>query len=59
MLNITKVDLEVFSDAGMCLFMEKSMGGRVYYIFKTYTVKSRINISNLVTQNKNQNISYF
>ena len=44
MLNITKVDLEVFSDAGMYLFMEKSMGGRVYYIFKTYTVKSRINI---------------
>ena len=44
MLNITKVDLEVFTDAGMYLFMEKSMGGRVYYIFKTYTVKSRINI---------------
>ena len=43
MLNITKVDLEVFSDADMYLFMETSMGGRVYYILKTYTVKPRIN----------------
>ena len=36
MLNMTKVELELVSDAYMCLFFEKGMTGGVSYISKRY-----------------------
>ena len=44
MLNITKVELELISDAGKYLFFEKVMGGGVIF---------------LVTKNKSQRILFF
>ena len=44
MLNITKVELELISDAGKYLFFEKVMGGGVIF---------------LVTKNKSQKILFF
>ena len=37
MLNMTKVELELISDADMYLFFEKSMIDRVSYISKRYS----------------------
>ena len=37
MLNMTKVELEVISDADMYLFHEKGMRGEVSYISKIYS----------------------
>ena len=34
MLNMTKGELELISDADIYLFFEKGMRGRVFYIFK-------------------------
>ena len=39
-LNMTKVELELISDADMCLFFEKDMGGRVSYISNGYSSKA-------------------
>ena len=36
MLNMTKVDLELISDADMCIFFEKGMRAGVSYISKRY-----------------------
>ena len=36
LLNMTKVELELISDAGMYLFFENGMRGGVPYIFKRY-----------------------
>ena len=38
-LIITKVELELISDADMYLFFEKGMRGGVSYIFKRYNPK--------------------
>ena len=35
-LNMAKVQLELISDVEMYLFFEKSLRGRVFYIFKRY-----------------------
>ena len=43
MLNMTKVDLELISDADMYLFFEKGMTAEVFYISKNI-VKSTISI---------------
>ena len=37
MLNLTKVEREVISDADMYLFFEKGMRGKVSFISKTYS----------------------
>ena len=37
MFNMTKVELELISDAGKNLFFEKGMGGGVSYISKRYS----------------------
>ena len=42
----------------MYIFFKKGMGGGVSYIFNRYIVKPKINIPNLMTQSKNQNILY-
>ena len=36
MVNVTTVELELISDAGMYLFFEKGKGVGVSYIFKRY-----------------------
>ena len=56
MLNTTKVELELISDADMYLLFEKDMRSRVSCITKD-TVKPK-SIWNLMNQNKNQNILY-
>ena len=57
MLNTTKVELELISDADMYLLFEKDMRSRVSCITKD-TVKPTTSIWNLMNQNKNQNILY-
>ena len=42
MLNMTKVDLELISDAEMYLFFKKGMRGRVSYISKRYSKVSNM-----------------
>ena len=42
MLNMTKVDLELISDAEMHLFFKKGMRGRVSYIAKRYSKVSNM-----------------
>ena len=57
MLNTTKVELELISDADMHLLFEKDMRSGVSCITKD-TVKPTTSIWNLMNQNKNQNILY-
>ena len=55
MLNMTKVELELISDAEMYSLFEKGVGGRVSYIFKTY---SKAKNKYLKSYDLNQNILY-
>ena len=55
MLNMTKVELELISDAEMYSLFEKGVGGRVSYILKTY---SKAKNKYLKSYDLNQNISY-
>ena len=55
MLNMTKVELELISDAEMYSLFEKGVGGRVSYIFKTY---SKAKNKYLKSYDLDQNILY-
>ena len=56
MLNIKKVEPELISDADIYLSFGKCMREGVSYIHRRYSNGN--NISNLMIQNKNQNILY-
>ena len=60
MLKMTKIKLELITDPGMCMFFGKGTRGGISYIliFLILNItKPTINIWNLMTHNKNQNIS--
>ena len=40
MLKMTKIELALIPDPGMCIFFEKVTGGRIPYIFNRYTKAS-------------------
>ena len=54
---MTKVELELISDADMFLVVEKDTRGG-FLAFLKDTVKSTLSIWNLMIQNKNQSIIY-
>ena len=56
MLNMTKVELELMSDAGMWLFFRKGTGGGVSYIPKRY---SKTNNKYLNSYNSKQESKHF
>ena len=56
MLNITKVELELISDADIYLFFEKGIRGRVFYTFNRYIQANNKYLTTI--RNKNQNIIY-
>ena len=57
MLEIAKIQLELIADPDIYIFFEKGTRGGISYIFNRYS-KPKINIWNLMTQNKNQNVWY-
>ena len=57
MLEIAKIQLELIADPDIYIFFEKGARGGISYIFNRYS-KPKINIWNLMTQNKNQNVWY-
>ena len=57
MLEIAKIRLELIADPDIYIFFEKGTRGGISYIFNRYS-KPKINIWNLMTQNKNQNVWY-
>ena len=57
MVNTTKVELELISDADMHLLFEKDMRSGVSCITKDI-LKPTTSIWNLMNQQKNQNILY-
>ena len=57
MFYMTKVKLELIPDPDMYILFGK-VREMEFLIFLIGIVKPTISISNLVTQNKNQNISY-
>ena len=57
MFKMTKIELKLTSDPNMYLTFEKGREME-FLIFLTDTAKSTINIKNLMTQNKNENILY-
>ena len=56
MLHITKVELELISDADKCLFFEKGIRGGVYYISKRYNKANNKHFKFYDPEKKNQNI---
>ena len=57
MLEIAKIQRELIADPDIYIFFEKGTSGGISYIFNRYS-KPKINIWNLMTQNKNQNVWY-
>ena len=57
MLNMTKVELELISDANMYILFEKGMRGGFFAFLKGIVIPT-ISISNFITQNKKKNIPY-
>ena len=57
MLNITKVELELISDADMYFFFEKNM--RVSYIYSRYSQANNKNLKSYDPKQESKHIIYF
>ena len=58
MLNVTKRDLQLASDANVCLFFEKSMRDEVSYISKRYNKANNTYLTSFDPKQKPKHIIY-
>ena len=58
MLNKTRIEFELISDAGMYLFFEKGMRGRDFYISETYSRANNKHSKSYDTKKESEHIIY-